>query len=63
MYRVGVDLVEISRIEKSVKSRRFTERVFSEKEIALFLPRKTLLNPWQAIGRLRRLFQRLSEPG
>ncbi|WP_124101003.1 holo-ACP synthase [Ruminococcus sp. Marseille-P6503] len=36
MYTVGIDLIEIARIEKSVKSRRFVERVFSEKEIALF---------------------------
>ena len=43
MYRVGVDLVEIARIEKSVKSRRFTERVFSEKEIALFSSIKNAL--------------------
>lgn len=40
MYTVGIDLIEIARIEKSVKSRRFIERVFSEKEIALFSSKK-----------------------
>lgn len=36
MYRIGIDLVEISRIKNSVKNKRFVERVFSQKEIALF---------------------------
>lgn len=40
MYTVGIDMVEISRIEKSVKNKRFTDRVFSEKEQALFLSKK-----------------------
>lgn len=52
MYTVGIDLVEIARIEKSVKSRRFVERVFSEKEIALFSsknnPASSMAGNWAA---------------
>lgn len=40
MYTVGIDMTEVSRIEKSVKNKRFVERVFSEKEQALFLSKK-----------------------
>ena len=36
MYTVGVDITEISRIEKSVQSENFMKRVFSEAESALF---------------------------
>ncbi len=36
MFKVGIDLVEITRIKKSVENQRFIERVFSKKEIALF---------------------------
>lgn len=35
IYGVGTDIVEISRIEKSIKSPRFLKKVFSEKEIEL----------------------------
>ena len=35
IYGVGTDIVEISRIEKSMKSQRFINKVFSEKEIEL----------------------------
>jgi holo-[acyl-carrier protein] synthase len=33
---VGTDLIEIERIKKSCQSRRFCERVYSEKELTLF---------------------------
>lgn len=36
MSRIGIDLVEISRIEKSMKNPRFTARVFGISERALF---------------------------
>lgn len=32
MYRVGTDIVKISRIEKSIKSDSFLQRVFTEQE-------------------------------
>ncbi len=52
MYRIGTDLIEISRIEKSVKSQRFMERVFSQKEIALFSakgsPFQSMAGNWAA---------------
>lgn len=34
MFKIGTDIVKISRIEKSMKSRHFLERVFTEKELA-----------------------------
>ena len=52
MYKIGVDLVEISRIKKSVESKRFVKRVFSEKEIALFSakakPFQSMAGNWAA---------------
>ena len=33
---VGTDLIQIERIKKSCQSRRFCERVYSEKELTLF---------------------------
>lgn len=36
MIRTGIDLVEISRIEKSIKNPRFLTRVFSACELELF---------------------------
>jgi len=32
MFKIGTDIVKISRMEKSLESKRFTETVFSEKE-------------------------------
>lgn len=32
MYKIGVDIVQISRIEKSIESNSFLNRVFTEKE-------------------------------
>ncbi len=32
MYKIGTDLVRISRIEKSIKSESFLNKVFTEKE-------------------------------
>lgn len=32
MYKIGVDIVQISRIEKSIKSDSFLNRVFTERE-------------------------------
>ena len=40
MLYIGVDIENISRIEKSISSPRFIERVFSKKEIELFKKRK-----------------------
>lgn len=36
MMKTGIDLVEISRIQQSLKNPRFLTRVFSENEIRLF---------------------------
>ena len=36
MFKIGFDAVTISRIEKSIKSKSFLKRQFSEKEIILF---------------------------
>lgn len=44
---VGIDIVEIERIKKSSQKERFMERVFSEKESALFLTRK---NPYESMA-------------
>lgn len=50
--RVGTDIVEIERIKKSAEKGRFMERVFSEKEVALFsqkkLPFETMAGNWAA---------------
>ncbi|MCC8073615.1 MAG: holo-ACP synthase [Clostridiales bacterium] len=32
MYKIGIDIVKISRIEKSIKSPSFLNKVFTEKE-------------------------------
>lgn len=45
--RVGTDIVEIERIKKSTEKGRFMERVFSEKESALFLTKK---NPFESMA-------------
>lgn len=51
-FSVGTDIVEISRIRKSCQNRRFMERVYSEKEAALFLtkrdPYPSLAGNWAA---------------
>lgn len=36
MYNCGVDIIEISRIEKSMQNSRFLEKLFSEKEREMF---------------------------
>ncbi|MCD8005889.1 MAG: holo-ACP synthase [Oscillospiraceae bacterium] len=41
--KVGIDCVDISRIEKSIEIPTFLERIFSENEIAMFTKRK--MNP------------------
>ncbi|MCD7786003.1 MAG: holo-ACP synthase [Oscillospiraceae bacterium] len=41
--RVGIDCVDISRIEKSIEIPTFLERIFSESEIAMFYKKK--MNP------------------
>lgn len=33
MYKIGTDIVEISRIEKSIKSENFIKEVYTEKEL------------------------------
>lgn len=47
MYKAGIDLIEISRIEKSVQNQKFIERVFSQKEIALFSAKS---HPYQSMA-------------
>ncbi len=47
MYTVGIDMVEVERIKKSVQSVRFVERVFSAEEQALFASKK---NPYQTMA-------------
>lgn len=44
---VGIDTIEINRIKKSVLRERFMERVYSEKESALFLNKK---NPHESMA-------------
>ena len=34
MYKIGIDIVKISRIEKSIKSQSFLNKVFTENERA-----------------------------
>ncbi|MCD8108344.1 MAG: holo-ACP synthase [Oscillospiraceae bacterium] len=41
--RVGIDCVDIARIEKSIEIPGFLERIFSENEIAMFMKKK--MNP------------------
>lgn len=43
----GTDLIEIDRIKKSCQSRRFCERVYSEKELTLFSQKK---NPYESMA-------------
>lgn len=40
MYSVGIDIIDISRIEKSTSNNNFMERVFSKKELELFSSKK-----------------------
>lgn len=47
MFKIGIDMVEISRIEKSVKNQRFMQRVFSRKETALFSAKSS---PYQSMA-------------
>ena len=44
---VGTDLIEIERIKKSCQSRRFCERVYSEKALTLFSQKK---NPYESMA-------------
>ena len=44
---VGIDLIEIERIKKSSQKGRFMERVYSEKECALFSYKK---NPFETMA-------------
>jgi holo-[acyl-carrier protein] synthase len=39
-FSVGIDLIEIARIERSMKNKRFMERVFSQEELKYFAKRK-----------------------
>lgn len=47
MYRVGTDLVEIARIEKSAQRESFIKRVYSQAECELFDTRK---NPYPSMA-------------
>lgn len=47
MYTVGIDIIEISRIEQSVLNNRFLARVFSEKEQEFFSSKQ---NPYPSIA-------------
>lgn len=47
MYTVGVDITEISRIEKSSQRESFMKRVFSHEEIALF---SSKTNPYPSMA-------------
>ena len=44
---VGIDMIEIERIKRCSAKPRFMERVFSEKELALFLSKK---NPTESMA-------------
>lgn len=33
MYKIGIDLIEIERVKKSIESKHFCERVFGENEL------------------------------
>lgn len=46
-FSIGTDIIEIDRIKKSCSSERFCKRVYSEKEIALFLHKK---NPYESMA-------------
>ncbi|MGN0594095.1 MAG: holo-ACP synthase [Hominimerdicola sp.] len=43
----GTDIVEVERIKKSCANERFLKRVYSEKELALFLHKK---NPYESLA-------------
>lgn len=43
----GIDIIEIERVEKSVRNQSFLNRVYSEEEIAYF---KTLKNPYPSMA-------------
>lgn len=47
MINVGIDIIEIKRIEKSALKARFLERVFSEVELTLFSHKK---NPYESLA-------------
>ncbi len=42
MYKIGTDIVKISRIEKSIKSQSFLNKVFTENEELIAKKLKTL---------------------
>ena len=43
MYKIGIDIVKISRIEKSIKSQSFLNKVFTENERAYLQVKKLIL--------------------
>ena len=43
----GTDIIEIARIKKCCERDTFLKRVYSEKELALFLHKK---NPWESLA-------------
>ena len=45
--RVGIDIIEVGRIKKSMKNSRFMNKVFSPEELELFEQRKN--NPFSEI--------------
>ncbi|HHX56562.1 MAG TPA: holo-ACP synthase [Clostridiales bacterium] len=47
--RVGIDIIEVERIKKSMKNSRFKNKVFSPEELELFEQRKN--NPETIAGR------------
>lgn len=47
MYTVGIDIVDIERIEKSASNGRFLSRVFSKKELDFFSAKK---NPFPSMA-------------
>ncbi|MBR5156215.1 MAG: holo-ACP synthase [Clostridia bacterium] len=42
IYGIGIDITEIERIEKALKTERFLERFFSEEEIKYFKSKKQM---------------------
>lgn len=47
MYSVGIDIIDIERIKKSVSSDKFVSRVFSKKELDYFSSKK---NPYPSMA-------------
>ncbi len=47
MYSIGIDIVDIERIEKSVLNSRFLSKVYSKKEIDFFSSKK---NPYPSMA-------------